>query len=56
MNLGTSVLKAEKGFNVAAGFGSKKDRWPEFFMKEQLPPSGLVFDVSETEIDSALQF
>lgn len=56
MNLGTSVLKAEKGFNVAAGFSSKEDRLPEFFMKEQLPPSGLVFDVSETEIDSALQF
>jgi aldehyde:ferredoxin oxidoreductase len=56
MNLGISVLKAEKKFNDAAGFTRKDDRLPEFFMKEQLPPSGLVFDVPETEIDSALQF
>ncbi len=56
MNLGISVLKAEKKFNDAAGFTSKDDRLPEFFMREQLPPSGLVFDVPETEIDSALQF
>jgi aldehyde:ferredoxin oxidoreductase len=56
MNLGISVLKAEKKFNELAGFTSKDDRLPEFFTKEQLPPSGLVFDISEAEIDMALQF
>jgi aldehyde:ferredoxin oxidoreductase len=55
MNLGISVLKSEKKFNEAAGFTTKDDRLPEFFTKEQLPPSGLIFDVSEEEVDSALQ-
>ncbi len=45
MNLGVSVLKTEKKFNAAAGFTSKDDRLPEFFVKEPLLPSGLVFDV-----------
>jgi aldehyde:ferredoxin oxidoreductase len=56
MNLGVSVLKAEKKFNDAAGFTSNDDRLPEFFVKEQLPPSGLVFDVSNEEVDTALKF
>jgi aldehyde:ferredoxin oxidoreductase len=56
MNLGIAVLKSEKKFNELAGFTAKDDRLPEFFTKEQLPPSGLIFDVSEAEIDSALQF
>jgi len=56
MNLGVSVLKSEKKFNDAAGFTTKDDRLPEFFVKEQLPPSGLVFDVSEEEVDTALKF
>jgi len=56
MNLGVSVLKSEKKFNDAAGFTTKDDRLPEFFTKEQLPPSGLVFDVSEEEVDTALKF
>jgi aldehyde:ferredoxin oxidoreductase len=56
MNLGVSVLKSEKKFNEAAGFTAKDDRLPEFFIKEQLPPSGLVFDVSDEEVDSALKF
>jgi aldehyde:ferredoxin oxidoreductase len=56
MNLGISVLKAEKAFNEAAGFTSKDDRLPDFFIKEPLPPSGLTFDVAEAEIDTALNF
>lgn len=56
MDLGVSVLKTEKKFNDAAGFTSKDDRLPEFFVKEPLLPSGLVFDVPETDIDSTLQF
>jgi aldehyde:ferredoxin oxidoreductase len=56
MKLGTSVLRVEKAFNAATGLTSKDDRLPEFFLKEPLMPSGLVFDVSEEEIDSTLQF
>ena len=56
MNLGISILKVEKAFNEAAGLTSADDRLPAFFVKEPLPPSGLTFDVSEEEIDSALRF
>jgi aldehyde:ferredoxin oxidoreductase len=56
MNLGVSVLQSEKKFNKAAGFKSKDDRLPEFFTKEPLSPSGLVFDVSEADIDATLNF
>ena len=49
-------LKAEKKFNDAAGFKAKDDRLPEFFTKEALSPSGLVFDVSDEEVDTALKF
>jgi aldehyde:ferredoxin oxidoreductase len=56
INLGTSVLKAERRFNDAAGFTEKDDRLPKFFLEEKLPPSGNVFDVSEEEIDSVNKF
>jgi aldehyde:ferredoxin oxidoreductase len=56
VNLGTSVLKAERRFNDAAGFTEKDDRLPRFFREEKLPPSGNVFDVPEKEIDSVNRF
>lgn len=56
IRLGTSVLKAERGFNNAAGFTKKDDRLPKFFVEEKLPPSGNVFDVPENEIDSVNRF
>ena len=55
MNLGVSVLTTEKRFNARAGFTNKDDRLPEFFVQGALYPSGLVFDVSEEDIDAALQ-
>lgn len=55
MKLGISVLKTEKSFNDAAGFTSKDDRLPDFFTKEPLAPSGLVFDVTEADLDATLQ-
>jgi aldehyde:ferredoxin oxidoreductase len=55
-NLGTSVLKAERRFNDAAGFTERDDRLPRFFLEEKLPPSGNVFDVPENEIDSVNRF
>jgi aldehyde:ferredoxin oxidoreductase len=56
VNLGASVLKAERRFNDAAGFTEKDDRLPRFFVEEKLPPSGNVFDVPEKEIDSVNRF
>jgi aldehyde:ferredoxin oxidoreductase len=56
VNLGTSVLKAERRFNDAAGFTEKDDRLPRFFLEEKLPPGGNVFDVSEKEIDGVNRF
>ena len=56
VDLGTSVLKAERRFNDAAGFTAKDDRLPRFFMEEKLPPSGNIFDVPEKEIDSVNRF
>lgn len=56
INLGASVLKSEKKFNVAAGFTKKDDRLPDFFTREPLSPSGLTFDVAEAEVDSTLDF
>jgi len=56
VNLGTSVLKAERKFNDAAGFTAKDDRLPKFFLEEKLPPSGNVFDVPKEEIDSVNKF
>jgi aldehyde:ferredoxin oxidoreductase len=56
VNLGTSVLKAERRFNDAAGFTAKDDRLPRFFLEEKLPPSGNIFDVPEKEIDSVNRF
>ncbi len=37
--LGKSVLKTERDFNARAGFTSKQDRLPEYFIKEELPPA-----------------
>jgi len=56
IHLGTSVLKAERGFNDAAGFTEKDDRLPRFFVEEKLPPSGNVFDVPEKDLDSVNRF
>ena len=56
INLGTSVLKAERKFNSAVGFTTKDDRLPRFFLEEKLLPSGNVFDVPEEEIDGVHKF
>ncbi len=49
---GTEVLKKERAFNEAAGFGKEADRMPEFMTFEPLPPHNVVFDVSESDLDS----
>ena len=54
--LGQRVLKTENDFNARAGLTSAADRLPEFFRTEKLPPHDVVFDVSDEQLDSVLDF
>ena len=54
--LGKTMLKEERVFNLKAGFSPGADRLPEFFKEEPLPPSNFVFDVPDSEIDSFWDF
>lgn len=56
VNLGKYILKTEKAFNEAAGFGKEDDRLPEFFSLEKLPPHNVVWDFSGEEIDTFWDF
>ena len=55
-NLGRETLRAELRFNRAAGFSRAHDRHADFFVTEKLPPYGVVFDISNEEIDSFWSF
>ena len=48
------TLRRELAFNRAAGFGPQDDRLPNFFLTEPLPPYGLIFDISEDELQETL--
>ncbi len=54
--LGQDVLKTECDFNRAAGFTPQDDRLPEFMEDEPLAPHGVVFDVSDADLDGVLRF
>ena len=56
MDLGKSVLKNERDFNLGAGFTAKHDRLPEYFKKEALPPHNITFQVSDEDLDSVHNF
>jgi aldehyde:ferredoxin oxidoreductase len=49
--LGKSILKNEREFNLAAGFTSKDDRLPEYFKKEKLSPHNITFAVKDEDLD-----
>lgn len=55
LRIGDEVLRTERKFNEAAGFGAADDRLPEFMSYEPLPPHNTVFDVPESELDSVHQ-
>ena len=55
-NLGKTILKTERQFNIAAGFNAGHDRLPEFFKYEPLPPHNAVWDFSDAEIDEFWNF
>jgi len=54
--MGKTVLKEERAFNLNAGFAPGADRLPQFFKEEPSPPSNFVFDVPDSEIDSFWDF
>lgn len=55
-NLGKTILKTERGFNLAAGFTSEDDRLPEFFAEEPIAPHNVVWDIDAATIDSFWNF
>jgi aldehyde:ferredoxin oxidoreductase len=54
--LGKSVLKNERDFNLKAGLGPEQDRLPEFFRKESLPPHNITFLVKDQELDKVFNW
>jgi aldehyde:ferredoxin oxidoreductase len=54
--LGKSVLKKERAFNLAAGLSNKEDRLPEYFKKEPLAPHNITFEVSDEDLDKVHDF
>lgn len=56
LDIGRGVLRTELAFNRVAGLGQADDRIPEFFKVEKLSPKGLVFDVSDQDLDQVHSF
>jgi aldehyde:ferredoxin oxidoreductase len=54
--LGKSVLKKEREFNMKAGLTAEHDRLPEFFKKEALPPHNITFKVTDKDLDSVFNW
>jgi aldehyde:ferredoxin oxidoreductase len=54
--LGKSILKNEREFNLAAGLTSKDDRLPDYFKKEKLPPHDITFEVKDEELDQVFNW
>jgi len=54
--LGKSVLRNERDFNLRAGMTNKDDRLPEYMRKEKLAPHNVVFEVSDEELDQVHNF
>ena len=54
--LGKSVLKNERAFNVRAGFSAEDDRLPAYFSQESVGPHHVTFQVSDQELDEVFNF
>jgi aldehyde:ferredoxin oxidoreductase len=55
-NLGKLSLKAERDFNIQAGFTKEQDRLPDFMLREKLAPHEVHFDIGEQELDTLFNF
>lgn len=56
MKLGRETLVYERKFNEAAGFTAADDRLPAMFTDEPLEPHGVVFTVTDAELDAVWDF
>ncbi len=56
LEMGRSVLKAEKEFNRKAGFTKEDDRLPRMFRNEPLPPHNKVFLIEDDDLDKTFDF
>ncbi|MBD3398552.1 aldehyde ferredoxin oxidoreductase [Candidatus Micrarchaeota archaeon] len=54
LQLGRRILRAEKTFNINAGFTSSDDRLPGFFYDEPLPPHNRTVTIRDEELDMTL--
>ena len=55
-DLGKSILKNERTFNIQAGLTAQHDRLPDFFKKELLPPHNLTFQVKDQDLDKVFNW
>ncbi len=55
-NLGKTVLKTERAFNIAAGFTKEHDRLPEFFSEDPCAPHNLTWTMKDEELDEFWNF
>jgi len=51
VDLGKTVLSAERDFNTRAGFTKHHDRLPRFFYTDPIAPHNQVFSVPDEELD-----
>ena len=54
--LGKTILKKEREFNIQAGFSSKHDRLPDFLNNETAAPHNIKFGVADEELDDVFNF
>jgi aldehyde:ferredoxin oxidoreductase len=54
--LGKSVLRNERDFNMRAGMTNKDDRLPDYMSKEKLAPHNITFKVTDEELDQVHNF
>lgn len=56
VELGKTILKMERDFNVKAGFTAEHDRLPRFFKTEKVPPHDVVFEVTDEDLDTVFNW
>ena len=56
VELGKTVLSAERDFNKRAGFTAADDRLPRFFYTDPIEPHNQTFSVSDEELDTVFNW
>ncbi len=55
-DLGKTILRAEREFNIGAGLTKEHDRLPRYFLTEKFAPHDAVFQVTDQELDGFFNF